>query len=105
MAEPKLLKVYFYHDTTPGEYSPSEEDLKKAEVFTAVPEERSDINDYNAATTTKQFFSTKVHAVYEGGHTLNVWTDVNSEGDKSWMAFSDYCNLGEMLNDYAYDHL
>ena len=116
MAEPKLLKVYFWHVRADGECTPSEEDLQKAVddqhregyvcgVFSEVPTDRSDIQDYNAMTTTKQFFSTKVHAVYEGGHTLDVWTDINDNGDKSWFGYSDYCNLEGMLGDYAYDHL
>ena len=66
MAEPKLLKVYFWHTRQDGECTPSEEDLKQAidqqnlkgyvcGVFSEVPADRSDINDYNAMTTTKQF--------------------------------------------------
>ena len=71
-------------------------------VFSEVPADRSDINDYNAMTTTKQFF-TKVHAVYEGGHTLDVWTDLNSDGDKCWWA----CDYGDRraAGDYAYEPL
>ena len=114
MAEPKLLKVYFWHTRQDGECTPSEEDLKQAidqqnlkgyvcGVFSEVPADRSDINDYNAMTTTKQFFSTKVHAVYEGGHTLDVWTDLNSDGDKCWWGYSDYGDLQGMLGDYAYE--
>ena len=110
MAYPKLLKVYFYHSFAEGKHTPSEEELESAlqkqplaDVFSEVPEERSDIADYNGMTTTKQFFTTKVHAVYEDGHTLDVWTDLNMDGDKCWMGFSDYCDLSGMLGDYAYE--
>ena len=114
MAEPKLLKVYFWHVRADGECTPSEADLQRAVadqdrngyvcgVFSEVPANRSDIQDYNAMTTTKQFFSTKVHAVYEGGHTLDVWIDLNSDGDKCWWGYSDYGDLDGMLSDYAYE--
>ena len=54
-------------------------------------------------TTTRQFFSTKVQAVYEGGHTLDVWIDINDDGDTCWFGYGDYCNLEGMLGDYAYE--
>tara|TARA_Y100001934_G_scaffold267443_1_gene348148 strand:- start:878 stop:1231 length:354 start_codon:yes stop_codon:yes gene_type:complete len=110
MTKPELIKVYFYHTYAEGQYSPSEAELQDAinnqplgGVFSGVPSDRSAITDYDAMTTTKQFFTTKVHAVYEGGHTLDVWTDLNSLGDKSWMGFSDYCDLEGMLGDYAWE--
>ena len=111
MRTPKLLKVYFYFNrAVEGEYTPTEDDLKDASKsppltgeFTEVPEDRSDIHDYDGMTTSKQFWWTKVHAVYEGGHTLDAWADLNSEDDKCWMGYSDYGDLGDMLSEYAYD--
>jgi hypothetical protein len=111
MREPRLLKVYFYYYRgEDGEHTPTEEELKGASEyapitgeFDEVPEDRSDISDYNAMTTNKQFWWTKVHAVYEGGHTLDVWTDLNCDQDKCWMGYSDYGDLAGMLGDYAYD--
>ena len=114
MRQPKIVKVYFYHVRVDGEHQPSEEDLQRAiddqgkkgyvcGVFSEVPADRSDIGDYNAMTTTKQFFTTKVHAVYEGGHTLDVWTALNQDSDKCWVGYSDYGDLDGMLGDYAYE--
>ena len=113
LRQPHLLKVYFYYKSgVEGEYTPTEDDLKEASKhppltgeFNEVPEDRSDINDFDAMTTNKQFWWTKVHAVYEGGHTLDVWTDLNSEDDKVWMGYSDYCDLASMLDEYSYDEL
>ena len=113
---PEVAKVYFYHVREDGEYKPSEEDLQKAiddqgkegyvcGVFSEVPADRSEILDYDAMTTTKQFFSTKVHVVYEGGHTLDVWTDLNEDSDKCWVGYSDWSDLAGMLGEYAYDEL
>ena len=115
MREPKLLKVYFYYKFgIEGEHKATEEDLKSAVetqdkkgwitgVFTEVPADWSDIHDFNNTTTNKQYWFTKVHAVYEGGHTLDAWADLNSEDDKCWMGYSDYGNLSDMLGEYAYD--
>ena len=114
MREPKLLKVYFYYKFgIEGEHKATEEDLKSASenpqpkgsvtgVFTEVPADRSDIHDFNNITTNKQYWFTKVHAVYEGGHTLDIWADLNSEDDKCWMGFSDWGDLGDLLSDYAF---
>ena len=111
MGKPQLLKVYFYFNrVNEGEHTPTEEDLQAATkyppitgIFTEVPEDRSDITDYDGMTTSKQFWWTKVHAVYEGGHTLDVWTDLNSDQDKCWMGYSDYGDLAGMLDDYRWE--
>jgi hypothetical protein len=111
MRTPKLLKIYFYlNRAEEGKHTPTDEDLKEAfkyppltGEFSEVPADRSDIRDYDGMTTNKQFWWTKVHAVYEGGHTLDVWTDLNSCQDKCWMGFSDYGDLAGMLGDYRYE--
>ena len=74
-------------------------------VCCEVPADRSDIQDDKAMMTTKQFLSTKVQAVDDGGHTLDVWIDINDDGDTCWFGYSDYCNLEGMLGGYAYDLL
>ena len=96
MRQPKLLKVYFYYKFgVEGEHKATEEDLKSAietqenkgwvtGMFTEVPADWADIHDFNAMTTNKQYWFTKVHAVYEGGHTLDAWADLDTYSDKCY---------------------
>ena len=115
LRQAKLTKLFFYHKFgVEGEHKATEEDLKSASetpqpagsvvgVFTEVPSDRSDIDDFNNMTTNKQFWFTKVHAVFEGGHTLDVWAGLNSQGDKCWLGYNDWCDLDEMLGEYAFE--
>ena len=43
-----------------------------------------------------------VHAIYDGGDTLDCWLDVR-DGERRWIGNSDWGSLSEMLEEYAYD--
>ena len=111
-----LKKIYFWHSFEDGRCVPSAADLQKCMdeqnldgrvcgVFSAVPSDRADIHDYDGMTSNRQFFSTKVHAVFEGGQTLDCWVDVNDSEDGRWFGYSDYGNLSDMLDEYASEEL
>ena len=62
-----LVKIYVWNSAKAGICSPTDEDLQKARVYTAVPEEL----DY--ADNTIANWKTKVHAVYDNGKTIDAY--------------------------------
>ena len=64
--------------------------------FSAVPDE------IDVAEDTKFDRTLRVHAIYDGGDTLDCWLDVRDD-ERRWIGNTDWGSLSEMLEEYAYD--
>ena len=116
MAKPELIKLYFYRNSrSEREHKPTQDELieaiqnqKDSGEYAEVPDDWNNIYDYESMRTNKQFWWTKVHVVYAGGHTLDVWIDLNDCEEKCWMGYGpepdcsrlDYEDLSSLMYHY-----
>ena len=92
----QLVKIYVWH-TEEGQFdAPTEQDLITATEYKTVPDE------LDIADQTKFDRTLRVHAVYDGGETLDCWLDVRDD-ERRWVGHSDWTSLSDMLDEYSYE--